>query len=530
MRLAIWALALAGFLVIESGATQASTAADRLLRIAKAAKPVPLPEIKKEVSSLLADLGASGTFGERFALMGEWHATVAGKALHMDDVDHRVIIASGSVSLTRAFYTVVITTGNVHVQSGAGLLVVSGGNITFGQSPEREWAGVFVTRGTITAPWLARAALHARGGANVRSNSIDVLAYNTDLRGGPTARLELRSGKPLFSGDPMAKKPPVAPTFQPAFPFAGERCEASVPLAQIADRVPKMAREKTKCSELDLILVTCGQDVRGTHEVWTVHACQNEMVDIRARLVAGASQLTFVPPPAAPAGVAVAVPPKLDRPLQCEPGDFSVLCVHARLQRGEPAVPTPAEPQPAKCAPPRPPGQTVDQLLSSYDRMGVGFAPSSLPGPQVASHFALARSLAISRIEWSGLVQHAEPEEKFIIRIFRDANGQPGSLVHEAKVTAQTRPAPARGYRGRGHPFLFASTLAPIELQAGHYWISVIDPKPSGMDFMWGMEDGPIGSWCGSGGARRQGEKGPWAPQYVTVPQRTSRGFSFRLE
>lgn len=490
---------------------QPGTAADRLLEIAKAGKPVSPARIRGEVDSLLTELGAAPSFRERFALMGQWDVTAAPGVRPLDSVDHAIVIAPGPVTVKQALFTAIIAAGDVRIESGAGLVVVSGGNVTFAQDPEREWAGIFVSKGKLTAHWLARAALHAGGGATVRSNSIDVLAYNTEYRGTRTARLELRSGKPLFSADraPARKPPPLAP-FNTDFEFVGERCDSGVPVNLIAERIPKMAREKTRCSDLDLLVVTCRQDAATAKndEIWTVHACRNVLVDIRARMVGGSPEVSFVPPPAPSAAVAVAVPPKYD-PARTSPGY--------------------AVPQPTICPAPRPPLAAVDQLERSYDRTGFGFTRSALAGRQVASYFAVANPLVVSRLEWSGSVQQTRAEEQFVVRIFRDDNGVPGSLVHEATVMAQARSARKSGYQGYGHPHVFSASLGPINLSPGQYWLSVIDPNASGLNFMWGVETGVGSGQCGSGGTWRQGEKEPWVQIYASVPNRSARGYSFRL-
>jgi hypothetical protein len=250
------------------------------------------------------------------------------------------------------------------------------------------------------------------------------------------------------------------------------------------------------------------------------------MVDINARMVGAVSEIKFAPPPAPSAATVVAVPPK-DRLPQCAPDDSSPVCVLARLQQGaKPAAVAKAVICPAS----PPPKARVDQLERSYDHPGAGFTRSTLAGLQVASYFALVSATTVSMIEWSGSVQHADLEERFVIRIYSDLNGEPGRLVYEAPVAAQSRSVREPGYQGRGHPFVFSAQIGPIQLAAGQYWLSVIDPKSSGMDFMWGTERGAGSGSCGSGGAWRRGEKGPWLQIYDTVPHRSARGYSFRVE
>jgi hypothetical protein len=75
---------------------------------------------------------------------------------------------------------------------------------------------------------------------------------------------------------------------------------------------------------------------------------------------------------------------------------------------------------------------------------------------------------------------------------------------------------------------MFHANTPALDLPAGRYWLSMLEPPTSTMRFMWSTERNARNE-CGSGGISRKSEKDAWAPIWAEVEPRRTRGYSFSL-
>ena len=181
----------------------------------------------------------------------------------------------------------------------------------------------------------------------------------------------------------------------------------------------------------------------------------------------------------------------------------------------------------ATCSPPqrtRADERVVHDQLNDFS--GMGLSTETTRSQQRASFFALDRAATISRVEWSGLAVGDEAQERFVVAVFRDANGLPGEAIYQADVKPAARVASR--WRSHSQPYIFAAETAKLHLPAGDYWFMV--SRPAGVDkgFFWTVEPGVADANCGSGSAYRSAPDA-WRQLDSSVPARRTRGFSFRL-
>jgi len=188
-------------------------------------------------------------------------------------------------------------------------------------------------------------------------------------------------------------------------------------------------------------------------------------------------------------------------------------------------------------------GAAVVDQLEDYSGRHAGPSPqSTIGGTQPAAFFSLGRNVTVSKLAWSGGMTGGTGQEKFTVRIFRDANGLPGGMVRELQIAPRARPG---GMHGGGS--IYESSPQNLSLAAGDYWISIL----SSPGFFWATEPAGDRPQCGSGGAIRHYDTGSWqeggtfnpagygtgslvAPKDIVskplINHRTARGFSFRME
>jgi hypothetical protein len=286
-----------GMLAITvNAATPATTPADRLLSLAKTPTTASAAQIMRETNSLLAQLKVPAWMPERYALIWQWDVKAAGHTFQSQSEDHVVIVSTGAATIKNVHYCVIIVDGDVTIESGAGLLVIANGNIKFSHNPDREWSGVFITKGRLVTPWAASMVVYARNGAEFKSNSVGILAFNTEIRGkGPVDFLSI-GGAPIFSDLPP-QPVPITQKITVAKPeplFAGERCAEGAPISEIAQRVPPLARTQATCPDISLLIATCQNNgsAKDREELWTVHICKNQIAEILAKRVAGRTEFS----------------------------------------------------------------------------------------------------------------------------------------------------------------------------------------------------------------------------------------------
>jgi len=495
--------------------------ADKLVKLARDGGSVEPGYVHRDVVALLGALGASPELRERFDRAGGWNVRRLMPGERVDSISDSIVVARGNAYIASAGRAIIIAANDVEIEDGGDVVVVAGGNIRFRQSRLQPWAGVFVSRGSFDAPWLSHAAVAPANGVQLAHYSRDVLFYNTPLPRAGANGMEMRFGPSLFDGVRPMDGPARRNRETGDFRFAGQLCEPQMTTKDIAP-VPEMAKRKLPCGAIDDAIVTC--DVARKENLWTLHGCTNWMSEIIARRKGDGIEIVYAPPPAPQASQAMRVEPKPIAPGECPPTATTPRCMLARIMKGEPEIPA----QKITC--PEPPAATpglVDQLRSDWKR-GIGTSWSKAGGIEAASFFELVKKARISRMEWSGVAENVE-QPFFILRIYQDAGGVPGSLVKDVSITGQPEEATdVRFSLPRGKVYMFRANTPAIELPAGRYWLSMLEPPTSTMRFMWSTERNARNE-CGSGGISRKSGKDAWAPLWPEVEPRRTRGYSFAL-
>jgi hypothetical protein len=115
---------------------------------------------------------------------------------------------------------------------------------------------------------------------------------------------------------------------------------------------------------------------------------------------------------------------------------------------------------------------------------------SNLPGPasqqQAADDFSLSAPATLTGLEWGGHYGEANPTippiVDFRIRIF-SGDSVPQVLVHDVSVSAVAALEPI--YSRDGYYFE-ASLPAPLSIDGGRHWISILESDPdTALDFAW---------------------------------------------
>jgi hypothetical protein len=499
----------------------AAAPADGLLKLARDGASVDPGYVHRDAVALLGALGASAELRERFDRAGGWNVRRLMPGERLESISDAIVVARGNAYIASAGRAIVIAANDVEIEDGGDVLVVAGGNIRFRQSRLQPWAGVFVSRGSFDAPWLSHAAVAPGRGVQLTHYSRDVLFYNTALPQAGSNGMETRFGPSLFDGVRAMEGSARRMRETGDFRFAGQLCEPQMTMKDISP-VPEMAKRKLPCGAIDDAIVTC--DVPRKEDIWTLHGCTNWMSEIIARRKAGAVEIVYAPPPSPQSSQAMRVEPKPLAPGECPPTDGSPRCALARIVKGEEAYPAPK----LECPEPRAATQgLVDQLKSDWKR-GTGMSWSKAGGIEAASFFELVKKARIAQMEWSGAVESAE-QTFFIIRIYRDADGMPGPLVKDVSLVGMPQEATdVRFSLPRGKVYMFRANTPAIELAAGRYWLSILEPPTSTMRFMWSTER-DAKNVCGSGGISRKSEKDAWTPIWPEVAPRRTRGYSFSL-
>ncbi len=270
----------------------ASTPAERLLATIKNPPTSSFQQVQADVLALLDQLKALPSLRERFDDINRWEGRIAKKGEFIEGDDHVVILSPGPVTARRLQNAIVLADGDVTVEMGFGLLVIATGKIEFLQDHQRETAGVFVTQKTFTAPWAVNLLVHAQGGATFKSDSLRIQAFNTAVRSSKPIGLSLVSGNPVFSALPALKSTATPPPGSAGkFPFVGERCLNGASLDEVAAQVPAIARSNATCPDIDLAVARCIKST--SEEIWTVHICKNQLVDVASRKRSGGPGFEF---------------------------------------------------------------------------------------------------------------------------------------------------------------------------------------------------------------------------------------------
>jgi len=190
-------------------------------------------------------------------------------------------------------------------------------------------------------------------------------------------------------------------------------------------------------------------------------------------------------------------------------------------------------------------GNVLDQLDDVSRPARRKSVQSVVGGTQPASFFTLGQSASITRLSWSGTM-HGDPgKEEFLIRVFQDNGGVPGTMIHESRMVSRGRSVG----QWSGPSKIFDAPLSGLTLPAGDYWLSVLSSPGAQRHFFWFQEPAGQRPDCGSGGVTRYYDGGRWgggsdapahrvgltkpAPRLASRPpvvHRNARGYSFRLE
>lgn len=140
----------------------------------------------------------------------------------------------------------------------------------------------------------------------------------------------------------------------------------------------------------------------------------------------------------------------------------------------------------------------------------------------VADDFVLAETTEIAGFTWWGGYDNTPTvSDSFLITLYADSGGQPGSL-EPAFVVQRTTRTPTGDFVSLGiySEYLYNATLeTPFQAQAGvRYWLSIANPMPAGETWQW-----ELSSSSPSVGAQRFYD-GTWHPHAVvgtafTVPE-----------
>lgn len=132
---------------------------------------------------------------------------------------------------------------------------------------------------------------------------------------------------------------------------------------------------------------------------------------------------------------------------------------------------------------------------------------------RVADDFVLADSILVSGFTfWGGYNNGPTVDDTFTIRLYGDALGQPGTLLHDSAPATVTRsPTGATVLSGIYPEYLYTVTLGtPVQTQGGtRYWLSIVNVMPEAEIWQW-----EISSDSDSPGIQRF-EDNAWQPHSV---------------
>ena len=176
----------------------------------------------------------------------------------------------------------------------------------------------------------------------------------------------------------------------------------------------------------------------------------------------------------------------------------------------------------------------VDQLDRLERDGGFIFTKSSISGSEIASFFTLEQDAQISQLIWSGVIKNSpRTSESFLIRLYHDIGEEPElTAFYELQVEADVTAADTSCCGGDSSPTIFESeAIEDLRLESGDYWLSILDPELTDMNFFWAIEpDGVFNTILGSGGASRQDVGSPWHPRNDGITIKEGRGSSFLIE
>lgn len=145
------------------------------------------------------------------------------------------------------------------------------------------------------------------------------------------------------------------------------------------------------------------------------------------------------------------------------------------------------------------------------------FRESRRYGQQSATMFSHARSMWLSRITWLGRVENnSELLDGTALFILRVADGEYKNLAYVPKSLPKTEhlvKAEARllATLESGYLYEFVYTdYSTFNVEAGNFWISIVDPEIEAMKFSWAVASGTaLSSGAGSASVRTT-DQGVW--------------------
>jgi len=156
---------------------------------------------------------------------------------------------------------------------------------------------------------------------------------------------------------------------------------------------------------------------------------------------------------------------------------------------------------------------------------GFMFSSSKISGPS-ASYFTLYSETKIKEISWSGFVNEQgvkNNQANFIIHFYKDVSGFP-SDKHFYELSTEAVSDKVNVINDYA-TYVFKSKV-DVQLTAGSYWVSVMDPETDGLNFSWHIEKGKQSTIFGSGGAFRKSPNASWKSLNDGVEAINARGKS----
>lgn len=178
---------------------------------------------------------------------------------------------------------------------------------------------------------------------------------------------------------------------------------------------------------------------------------------------------------------------------------------------------------------------TMDRFDQDEDEPKV-FTSSRMSSSQIASMFELEYEASLASIQWTGITTGNINLETtvFMLQIFRGELLPQDPMLLDRWATVTATPVGLGVYDYiNSDIYLFEYQVPldrPIVLAPGRYWIAVLDPYVSGIDFSWarGLRDSPNTSATGS--ASRGRPEDAWTGSYGGSSGVGGPGYSLRIE
>lgn len=283
----ILTLVIAGTLLVSlpTGAL-AQYPGDAILQLTKTQRQPQRQDVMRALTEVFHHLKLPADAQQQYSFISGARLIASREYVEQAELNEAILITPKSVRISAARNVIVISGGDVSVAHGTGLVIFSAGAIEVSHANSLGGLpGVFVSKKHSNIGSAKEPRIYAVEGT-VLSNTAVAHAYNTDV-GKTYGRVDKYTVAAIFRGEPI--RAPVAPSMTifggESFPFEGRRCEDGVPIADIFDKLPPMARRGANCPRLGTATVLCepssvgeGSGARASmRERWTFTLCDRKL-------------------------------------------------------------------------------------------------------------------------------------------------------------------------------------------------------------------------------------------------------------